>query len=237
MEMNDNTILRIKVPAHLYEAVKAQLTLKEAKQNFGTKDMKPVKGQKAAGAASDKPKAAKPAAPKKANAPQKAPGAYFDKETEKMGAGMTEKKELGLDELKSLAELLNGHIAKLEEKTHAKAEKAPVEEARDWDAIQKQEKRGQTLATAVKDALSKGLPVIANGKNVRYISQGMLFIDGENTGMSLSKVTSLNIGGEDVDIDALVAQASQPPQYQDVSQEDEPQWDWTAGPMGGGKLD
>ena len=29
--MNDNTIVRIKVPAHLYESVKEQLTLKEAK--------------------------------------------------------------------------------------------------------------------------------------------------------------------------------------------------------------
>ena len=29
--MNDNTVLRIKVPAHLYESVKEQLTLKEAK--------------------------------------------------------------------------------------------------------------------------------------------------------------------------------------------------------------
>jgi hypothetical protein len=34
--MNDNTILRIKVPAHLYESVKEQLTLTEAKkQNYG----------------------------------------------------------------------------------------------------------------------------------------------------------------------------------------------------------
>ena len=30
--MNDNTILRIKVPAHLYESVKEQLTLTEAKK-------------------------------------------------------------------------------------------------------------------------------------------------------------------------------------------------------------
>jgi hypothetical protein len=30
--MNDNTVLRIKVPAHLYESVKEQLTLKEAKK-------------------------------------------------------------------------------------------------------------------------------------------------------------------------------------------------------------
>jgi hypothetical protein len=33
--MNDNTRIRIAVPAHLYEAVKKQLTLKEGKQNFG----------------------------------------------------------------------------------------------------------------------------------------------------------------------------------------------------------
>jgi hypothetical protein len=32
--MNDNTILRIKVPAHLYESVKAQLTLKESKNRL-----------------------------------------------------------------------------------------------------------------------------------------------------------------------------------------------------------
>ena len=30
--MNDNTVLRIKVPAHLYESVKEQLTLTEAKK-------------------------------------------------------------------------------------------------------------------------------------------------------------------------------------------------------------
>ena len=30
--MNDNTILRIKVPAHLYESVKEQLTLSEVKK-------------------------------------------------------------------------------------------------------------------------------------------------------------------------------------------------------------
>ena len=33
--MNDKTRIRIKVPAHLYESVKKQLTLKEGKQNFG----------------------------------------------------------------------------------------------------------------------------------------------------------------------------------------------------------
>jgi hypothetical protein len=34
--MNDNTILRIKVPAHLYESVKEQLTLTEAKKGGKT---------------------------------------------------------------------------------------------------------------------------------------------------------------------------------------------------------
>ena len=46
--MNDNTILRIKVPAHLYESVKQQLTLKEAKKgghNYGA-GMEVVKEKK-----------------------------------------------------------------------------------------------------------------------------------------------------------------------------------------------
>jgi predicted transcriptional regulator len=46
--MNDNTILRIKVPAHLYESVKEQLTLKEAKKsghNYGA-GMEVVKEKK-----------------------------------------------------------------------------------------------------------------------------------------------------------------------------------------------
>jgi hypothetical protein len=45
--MNDNTILRIKVPAHLYESVKEQLTINEAKKSgkaFG--DWKVVKEKK-----------------------------------------------------------------------------------------------------------------------------------------------------------------------------------------------
>jgi predicted mannosyl-3-phosphoglycerate phosphatase (HAD superfamily) len=46
--MNNNTILRIKVPAHLYESVKAQLTLNEAKKgghNYGS-GMEVVKEKK-----------------------------------------------------------------------------------------------------------------------------------------------------------------------------------------------
>jgi hypothetical protein len=45
--MNDNTRIRIKVPAHLYESVKKQLTLREAKGNFsGGAYTQPVKEKK-----------------------------------------------------------------------------------------------------------------------------------------------------------------------------------------------
>jgi hypothetical protein len=121
MEMNDNTILRIKVPAHLYEAVKAQLTIDEGKHNFGTKDMKPVKGQKAAGASSDKPKktsAPKAKAPKKAEAPKK--------EVPKDGHKKVEKKPRSIEELKAAYEALGQMISEMEDEG-----KAPVEEAKE----------------------------------------------------------------------------------------------------------
>lgn len=45
--MNDKTRIRIKVPAHLYESVKKQLTLREAKSNFsGGAYTQPVKEKK-----------------------------------------------------------------------------------------------------------------------------------------------------------------------------------------------
>jgi hypothetical protein len=118
MEMNDNTILRIKVPAHLYEAVKAQLTLKEAKgkHNLGA-GMEIVKEKKAT---SDKPKVS---APKKAAAPKNAEAPKEEAKVPKDGH-----KKMGIEELKTLAELLQAEIAKLEEK---KEEKAPVEEEKE----------------------------------------------------------------------------------------------------------
>lgn len=126
--MNDNTIIRIRVPKHLYESVKRQLTLLEGKHNLGA-GMTPVKEKKSS---SDAPK--KASAPKKANAPQKATGAMFDKETEKMGAGVSEAKKtpkdghkkMGLDELKALAEMLKNQISEMEgeEKGKEKVEEA-----------------------------------------------------------------------------------------------------------------
>ncbi len=110
--MKDNTILRIKVPARLYEAVKAQLTIDEGKHNFGTKDMKPVKGQKASGDSSDKPKktsAPKAKAPKKAEAP-----AAEKKEVSKDGHKKAEKKPRSIEELKAAYEVLGEMIAEME---------------------------------------------------------------------------------------------------------------------------
>ena len=52
--MNDNTRIRIKVPAHLYESVKKKLTLKEGKSDFsGGAYTQPVKEKKSP---SSKPK-------------------------------------------------------------------------------------------------------------------------------------------------------------------------------------
>jgi hypothetical protein len=58
--MNDKTRLRIAVPAHLYESVKKQLTLKEGKQNFGG-DFTVVKEKKASGDSSTKVESSAPA--------------------------------------------------------------------------------------------------------------------------------------------------------------------------------
>lgn len=121
MEMNDKTILRIKVPAHLYESVKAQLTLDEAKgsSKYGA-GMTPVKGQKATGDSSDKPKAHKASKP----APPKAE----KREVPKDGMKKTEKKERSLDELKLAYEAIGKMIAEMEKVEEAKA---PVEKAKE----------------------------------------------------------------------------------------------------------
>lgn len=109
--MNDNTILRIKVPAHLYESVKAQLTLDEAKgkQNLGA-GMEVVKGE--ATSSSDKPKAKTKKSPapkaKKAKAPEMKDDVPHD------GMKKVEKKERSLDELKAAHKMLGEMIAEME---------------------------------------------------------------------------------------------------------------------------
>jgi hypothetical protein len=184
MEMNDKTILRIKVPAHLYESVKAQLTLNEAKgkQNLGA-GMEVVKEKKNSGG--DKPK--KTSAPKKANAPVRADGDHAPKADKDIkGAGMTEKKlpkdghkKMGLDELKALAEMLKGQIAEMEKHEEGKVEeyhepenvyddeieddsKKKVKEARDFSGYLTGKETGDaTAAIEIIDA------AIKDGKEVK----------------------------------------------------------------------
>ena len=127
MQINDNTILRIKVPAHLYESVKAQLTLDEAKgkKNFGA-GMEEVKVKKTSGGTSDKPKktsARKADKPKKANAPVRVTPDEVKADKDVPGMGLTEKKkERSLEELKAAYEAIGKMIAEME---------APVKEAKE----------------------------------------------------------------------------------------------------------
>ena len=118
--------------------------------------MTPVKEKKAAG---DAPK--KTTAPKKANAPQKATGTMFDKETEKMGAGVSETKKtpkdghkkMGLEELKALAEMLKGQIEEMEAK-----DKEKVEEKKEKHGEEKKEKVEEKKHEEKKDELKEWNP-------------------------------------------------------------------------------
>ncbi len=135
--MNDNTILRIKVPAHLYEAVKAQLTLNEAKgkQNLGA-GMEVVKEKKSSG--TDKPK--KASAPK-SEAPKKKAAAKA--EAPKDGHKKVEKKERSLDELKAAYEVLGEMIAEMEKG------KEKVEESKETQLNEEEYDRIRDLKSAL----------------------------------------------------------------------------------------
>ncbi len=155
--MNDNTILRIKVPAHLYEAVKAQLTLNEAKgkKMFGA-GMEEVKGQKASGDSSDKPKARKSDKPK-------------------ASAATKEKKKPSIEEIKKLHEFLGGIIAEME-KT-----KKPVEEGKNVNEAQSSDPDAdgnyrdtmfRTIYTAHNPQKGIRKKVTIDGEPVAYIEPG-----------------------------------------------------------------
>lgn len=151
MKLNDSTILRIKVPAHLYESVKQQLTLKEA-QNFGMPGAKTVKVKDSSSGDKPKktaaPKASKPAAPKKAEDAKDAP---------KDGH-----KKMGLDELKALAEMLKGHIAEMEKEEEGKK---PVEEEK--------EEEGEKMEEAKEDLKEyEVIYVVENGRCYRKDDEG-----------------------------------------------------------------
>ena len=104
--MDNNTILRIKVPAHLYESVKEQLTLKEAKA-------KPHYG---AGMEVVKEKKAKPV--------KDGMHKVEEKKDEEIKEEMHDKKERSLDELMKAKDMLEKKIEEMKAK-HS------VEEAKD----------------------------------------------------------------------------------------------------------
>lgn len=117
--MNDNTILRIKVPAHLYESVKEQLTITEAK-----------KGGKAYGdwTVVKEKKAPKDGMKKVADAP---------KEEEAKMEEAPVKKERTLDELKAAKAMLDKKIHEMESKMQ---DEAKVEEVKEKVEEKKEEK-------------------------------------------------------------------------------------------------
>ncbi len=123
--MNDNTILRIKVPAHLYESVKEQLTITEAKKaghNYGA-GMEVVKEKKM--------KAPKDGMKKIEEAP---------KEEEAKMEEAAVKKERTLDELKAAKAMLDKKIHEMESKMQ---DEAKVEEVKEKVEEKKEEEEGE----------------------------------------------------------------------------------------------
>jgi hypothetical protein len=122
--MKDSTIIRIKVPAALYESVKKQLSIKEGKNDFGMPGSTTIKEKKSKDSAPKKKTESKKAekkAPekkvKKANAPVKVtPDNEVKADKDVPGMGLTEKKKFKLSELKKMYEILGEKIAKMQEK-------------------------------------------------------------------------------------------------------------------------
>lgn len=108
--MNDNTILRIKVPAHLYESVKEQLTINEA-----------AKAKAHYGAGMELVKEKKMKTPK--DGMHKVEEADKVEETNQIQEKEMEKKHRSLDELKAAKAKLEKKIEEMEG-----ADRAPVEE-------------------------------------------------------------------------------------------------------------
>jgi small-conductance mechanosensitive channel len=122
--MNDNTILRIKVPAHLYESVKEQLTITEA-----------TKAKKQFGAEFTVVKEKKMSVPKD--------GMKKVEEAPKEEAKMEEapaKKERTLDELKAAKAMLDKKIHEMESKMQ---DEAKVEEVKEKVEEKKEEEEGE----------------------------------------------------------------------------------------------
>lgn len=115
--MNDNTILRIKVPAHLYESVKEQLTINEAKKaghNYGA-GMEVVKE-------------------KKMKAPKDGMKKIEEEKVEETNETM-EKKVHTLDELKAAKAKLDKKIQEMEVTSEEKVEESVFADPNFWAGI------------------------------------------------------------------------------------------------------
>ena len=113
--MNDNTILRIKVPAHLYESVKEQLTINEA-----------AKAKAHYGAGMELVKEKKMKTPK--DGMHKVEEADKVEETNQIQEKEMEKKHRSLDELKKAKEKLEARINEMESAPKDKVEEGQLNE-------------------------------------------------------------------------------------------------------------
>lgn len=130
--MNDNTILRIHVPAKLYESVKKQLTLKEAKGDMSggaytevVKEKKPGSTPKATSA----PKATKPTT-------AATPGS----ESEVEGKEKTPK-TFDVKKLKEFKAMLEAMISKMEEGKEGSKEEEEYEDGEEEEDATKEASR------------------------------------------------------------------------------------------------
>lgn len=228
MSINENTIIRVKVPKHLYESVKAQLTLGEGKSDYGMPGSKTIKEKKTGDGPkkSSAPKDKKPAAPKseKAKAPEKEAKAPHDGMKK---AKAPEKKERTLDELKKIHEMLGERIAEMEG-SHKKEE------------LSESIMDAKSAVPIIRDALAKGQSVEINGEKVAKIVPMAAAISTDSQKVyrlpQLEDLSVITIDGEPITglIASKSSAAAMPkPEPKPVDPEAEKAWMKRFGPGGG----
>jgi hypothetical protein len=167
--MNDNTILRIKVPAHLYESVKEQLSLTEAKkQNFG------------AGWSVVKEKKAPKDGMKKVEEDKGYMGTGHDS-SEDMAVGMIkketkdtgmEKKTRSLEELKDAKKKLDKKIQEMEG-VNENVEEGVLDESAVVDIVNWIAQHGKDAIDALKNADPETLQYLAGVAGITGLGAGI----------------------------------------------------------------
>ena len=160
--MNDNTVLRIKVPAHLYESVKEQLTLKEAKgkTHYGA-GMEVVKE-------------------KKMKTPKDGMHKVEEEKVEEMKDADTKKKTHSLDELKAVKEKLEKKINEME--------KAPKEEIKEYVGMSPdQMELVNTLGQLIAGGAASATVVAAAKTLLDFIKGGKKPMDNQGSEESMEE--------------------------------------------------